>query len=410
MSFNGERREEGLDELRARLDQTEEALRAIRHGEVDALVISTTDGDRIFTLQGADFVYKTMVEAMSEGAGSISADGVVLYANHRLAEMVGTPLEGIVGGLVDRLVAPEDQKAFDQLLGRAAVETSRGDIRLRAADGSLVPTHISLNPLPPGSGAAICLLATDLTERQRAEDELRALSAELEARVRDRTAELESFEFSVSHDLRAPLRAIDGFSRLLMEEEGDGLSPPAREHLARVRANTHHIAQLVDELLKLSRVGRHELEIQRVDISALAAQVADELCADRPERRSRITIQAGMVANADRDLVGTLLRNLLDNALKFTSQSSSAHIDVGVQPGDGAPVFFVRDDGVGFDTAQPEELFRPFTRLPEAAKYAGLGIGLATVKRVVDRLGGRIWVRSATGEGTTFSFTLVPSA
>lgn len=410
MSFEDEGTQEAFEELRARLDQTEEALRAIRHGEVDALMVSTTEGDRIFTLQGADFVYKTMVEAMSEGAGSVSADGVVLYANHRLAEMVGTPLEEIVGGLIGRLVAADDQEAFGQLLGRAGIETSRGEIRLRAADGTLVPTHVSLNPLPPSSGAAICLIATDLTERQRAEDELRVLSAELEARVQDRTAELESFVFSVSHDLRAPLRAIDGFSRLLMEEEGDNLSHLARERLARVRANTHQITRLVDELLKLSRVGRRELELQRVDISALTAQVADELCADRPERRAQIAIEAGMAADIDRDLVETLLRNLLENALKFTSKCTSAHIEIGVRHQNGVPVFFVRDDGVGFDTARSDDLFRPFTRLHATAEYAGLGIGLATVKRVVDRVGGRVWARSSPGEGTTFSFTLAPNA
>ena len=412
MSSERERTEEALEELRARLAQTEEALRAIRQGEVDALVVWTTEGDRIFTLQGADFVYKTMVEAMSEGAGTLSAEGVVLYGNHRLAEMVGTPLEEIVGDSVDRLVAPDDRRAFEQLFGRAAIETSRADIRLRAADGTLVPTHVSLNPLPPSSGAAICLLATDLTERQRAEDELRALSAELEARVRDRTAELESFVFSVSHDLRAPLRAIDGFSRLLMEEEGQDLSPLAREQLGRVRANTHQIARLVDELLKLSRIGRRELEIQRVDMSALAEQVADELCAEQPERRTQIAIEAGMAANADRDLVATLLRNLLDNALKFTSKRPSAHIQMGVRHENGIPVFFVRDDGVGFDMAHsdPDDLFRPFARLHGAGEYDGLGVGLATVKRVLDRLGGRISARSSPEEGTTFSFTLAPSA
>jgi PAS domain S-box-containing protein len=410
MSFEGEQTEQSLEELRARLDQTEEALRAIRHGEVDALVVWTTEGDRIFTLQGADFVYKTMVEAMSEGAGSVSADGVVLYANHRLAEMVATPLEEIVGGLIDRLVAPDDQLAFERLLARAAVETSRGEIRLRANDGTLVPTHVSLTPLPLSSGAAISLLATDLTERQRAEDELRALSAELEARVRDRTAELESFVTAVSHDLRAPLRAIDGFSRLVEEEEGESLSPLARERLARVRANTHHITRLVDELLKLSRVGRRELELERVDISALAAQVADELCADRPERRTQIAIEAGMAANIDRDLVQTLLRNLLDNALKFTSKRASAHIEVGLRDQNGVSLFYVHDNGVGFDTERSDELFRPFRRLHGTAEYAGLGIGLATVKRVVDRVGGRIWARSSPGEGTTFAFTLAPGA
>src|SRR5512144_1467940 len=228
MSSERERTQEALEELRARLDQSEEALRAIRHGEVDALVIWTTEGDRIFTLQGADFVYQTMVEAMSEGAGTLSADGVVLYANRRLAELLGTPLEEIVGDPIERLVAPDDRDAFEALLGRAAIESIRGEIRLCAADGTLIPTRVSLNPLPPSSGAAICLLATDLTERQRAEDELRALSAELEARVRDRTAELESFVFSVSHDLRAPLRAIDGFSHMLMEEQGDKLPAQAR--------------------------------------------------------------------------------------------------------------------------------------------------------------------------------------
>ena len=410
VSSERERADDALEALRARLDQTEETLRAIRHGEVDALVVWTTEGERIFTLQGADFVYRTMVEEMSEGAGSLSADGVALYANHRLAEMLGTPLEEIVGDPIERLVAPDDREAFEQLLGRAAIETSRGELRLLRADGTIVATQVSLSPLPPSSGAAICFLATDVTERRRAEDQLRALSTELEARVQDRTAELESFVYSVSHDLRAPLRAIEGFSRLLMDEDGHELSSQARDHIARVHTNTHLIARILDELLKLSRIGQHELEMQRVDVSALAAEVADELCAERPERRSQIAIEAGMAANADRDLVTTLLRNLLDNALKFTSRRPDARIEVGCAHEHGVPVFFVRDDGVGFDMARSDDLFRPFTRLHENRDYAGLGLGLATVKRVLDRLGGRIWAATSPEEGTTFSFTLAPNA
>jgi PAS domain S-box-containing protein len=408
MSVDRERTQEGLDELRGRLDQAEEALRAIRHGEVDALVVWTSEGDRVFTLQGADFAYRIIIESMSEGAASLSAEGIVLYANRRLAEMVATPVEEIVANPLARFVAADEREAFERLLERAASEAGHGEVRLRAADGRRIPTRVSLNPLPATSGAAVCVIATDITELRRAENELRAFAAELETRVQDRTAELEAFTFSVSHDLRAPLRAIDGFSRLLLDEHGEQLPAEAREHLARVRANTVHMQRLIDELLKLSRIGRRELEIRPVDVSALAAQAAEELCAERPERRRDIQIEPGMAATADEELVATVLRNLLDNAVKFTSKRTDARIEIGTRREEDTQVFFVRDNGTGFEMARAGDLFRPFVRLHTEAEYAGLGVGLATVKRALDRHGGRIWAQSVPGQGATFSFTLAP--
>jgi PAS domain S-box-containing protein len=271
----------------------------------------------------------------------------------------------------------------------------------------------------------------DVTDQRRAEaerselfqvaaraEEARRLNAELEQRVAARTAdleranrELETFAYSVSHDLRAPLRAVDGFSKALLDDYGQKLDENAHHHLERVRAGAGRMGKLIDEILHLSRLSRRRFELGKVDMSALAREAVSELEEADPARRVRADIEDGLVADADLELVRAVLQNLFANAFKFTSRTAEPRIRFGAVERDGVPVYFVADNGAGFDIAHAKgQLFRPFHRLHRESEFPGDGIGLATVARAVHRHGGVVWAEGAVNRGATFSFSLTPGA
>jgi len=224
-----------------------------------------------------------------------------------------------------------------------------------------------------------------------------------------KNSELEAFSYSVSHDLRAPLRVIDGFSQALLEDCSAQLDAKGKEHLGRVRAAVKRMAQLIEDLLELSRIGRAELKTEPVDLSDLVQGVADEVKKREPERRVEIRVQRDVHVMADPRLMRVVFDNLLDNARKFTAKTEAAFIDFGAETKNGAVSCFVRDNGAGFDMTYVDKLFRPFQRLHTETDFKGTGIGLAIVNRIIDRHGGRIWAEGAVGHGATFYFTL-PSA
>ncbi|WP_461481292.1 sensor histidine kinase [Porticoccus sp.] len=219
-------------------------------------------------------------------------------------------------------------------------------------------------------------------------------------------AELEAFSYSVSHDLRTPLRAIDGFSQALLEDYNDRLDDTGRDYLARVRGGAQRMGMLIDDLLKLSRVSRTELKIQEVDLSELASTILNELREDEPKRCVDIRIAAGLKAPCDPQLIQIALRNLLGNAWKYSSTREQTHIEFGMRAENGEAVFFVLDQGVGFDMNYAGKLFGAFQRLHDQTEFPGTGIGLATVKRIVSRHGGRVWADSEVDKGSVFYFTL----
>jgi signal transduction histidine kinase len=289
--------------------------------------------------------------------------------------------------------------------------------------GALTIYSTEPNAFPPDEVRLLGELAGDLafgitvlrarTERKRAEEEIRQLNTELEERVRQRTAqletanqELESFSYSVSHDLRAPLRSIDGFSRILQEDYGDKLDAAGKDSLTRVRAASQRMGHLIDDLLQLSRHTRSEMHRTQVNLSALARALADELQKTEPERRVEFMIEPNLVANADASLLRVVLENLLGNAWKFTGKQAAAKIEFGRTTRECASTFYVRDDGVGFNMGYADKLFGAFQRLHSTTDFPGTGIGLATVKRIIHRHGGRVWAESKPNQGATFYFTL----
>jgi light-regulated signal transduction histidine kinase (bacteriophytochrome) len=228
-----------------------------------------------------------------------------------------------------------------------------------------------------------------------------------ERALNDANRELESFSYSVSHDLRAPLRSIDGFSQALVEDIGEELPHEARSHLDRIRHATHRMGRLIDDLMALSKVGRAEMTRERVDLSDVAEQVVAELRRQQPARQVAITIAPGLQATADPPLVRLALQNLIENAWKFTSRRDGSVIEVGqTRDSRGAPAFYVRDNGAGFDPDYAHKLFGPFQRLHALSEFPGTGIGLATVQRIVHRHGGQVWAEGKINHGACFYFTL----
>jgi len=219
-------------------------------------------------------------------------------------------------------------------------------------------------------------------------------------------AELEAFSYSVSHDLRAPLRGIDGFSQALMEDYGERMDEEARHYLQRIRNGTQRMGQIIDDLLRLSKVSRGELNKQRTDLTVLARRVLAELGQGHPERKVAGEVQEQLFAQADPRLIQVVVENLVGNAWKYTTLKPDARIEVGQVQIEGRPTFFVRDNGAGFDMQFAGRLFVPFQRLHAATEFEGSGIGLAIVLRIIQRHGGRIWAEAQPDQGATFYFSL----
>jgi PAS domain S-box-containing protein len=260
---------------------------------------------------------------------------------------------------------------------------------------------------------AVCGISTDITEWKQAEHEARTLAAELETRVRNRTAELEAsnreldaFAYTVSHDLRAPLRSLHGFSQALLDDYSDRMDDDGREYLSRLQSNVARMGHMIDDLLNLSRSTRVELVRRDVDLGAMAREIAEELAAADPLRRVRVTVQDGLRTHADPDLLCLLLRNLMSNAWKFTGRNAQPHVEVDSCVRDGRSLFLVRDNGAGFDMRYVDKLFTAFKRLHPAAEFEGTGIGLAIVARIVHRHGGEVFAEAVPDEGASFYFSL----
>ncbi len=256
-------------------------------------------------------------------------------------------------------------------------------------------------------------LQTDIAARQHAEEEISRLNQDLERRVAARTADLQAannelaaFTYSVSHDLRAPLRTMHGFAQVVAREHGQELSPQAKDYLDRVQNGAQRMETLIGDLLRLSEISQRTINPVEVDLSALAQNVANELQADEPGRTVQWQIEPGMAAKGDAGLLRILLANLLGNAWKYTGRCSAARIEFGCENAGAGPIYFVSDNGVGFDMKYGEKLFTAFQRLHRADEFPGTGIGLATVARIVRRHGGKVWAEGKVGEGARFSFSL----
>src|SRR5437660_87491 len=286
--------------------------------------------------------------------------------------------------------------------GEARVVGKTVELAGQKKDGAEFPLELSLASWQRGSEIAFTAIIRDVTERKRVDETLRRHTAQVEAA----NAELDAFAYSVSHDLRAPLRGIDGFSQALLEDYADRLDDAGKDYLTRVRSASQRMATLIDDLLNLSRVTRSKMHVGPLDLSALATGIAEGLQKRDPARRVEVAIAPGLHVSADPGLMRVVLQNLLENAWKFTGKLPDARIEVGSVPHDGGRAYFVRDNGAGFDMTYVHKLLGAFQRLHGTQEFDGTGIGLATVQRVIHRHGGRVWAEGAVGDGATFYFTL----
>jgi len=329
-----------------------------------------------------------------------------LRFNRAGEELLGLSREALLGKN-DYDFFPPDEAAFFQekdrqtLEGGLLVDIPEEPIQTKQGTRLL---HTKKVPIRGDRGEPLYLLgiSEDITERRRAERELLRLKEATEEANR----ELEAFSYSVAHDLRAPLRSIDGFSQALLEDCGEALDESGKRYLRNVRESAQLMARLIDDILGLSRVTRQELSSTRVDLTALARGAAERLARSHPARRVDVVVEDGVEAEGDPRLLSVVLENLLGNAWKFTAKQGAARIEFGARREEDTTVYFVRDNGAGFDMTYATKLFGLFQRLHTAKDYEGTGIGLATVQRIVRRHRGRIWAEGTVGAGATFHFTL----
>ena len=340
-----------------------------------------------------------------------NADGVVIDFNRAAEVIFGRSESETVGNSFTELVPDRFHREFQLALadsrrpGGPEPPSESIEIVAQRRDGSEFPAELSLARWQTRDALYFTGILSDITPRKQTELELHSRTTELEALNR----ELESFSYSVSHDLRAPLRAIDGFSQALLEDYADRLGEPARDYLQRVRAGAQRMGTLIDDLLNLARVTRAEMRNERVDMTALAEEIVSELRSESPTRTVDFHVQDGMQDRADARLLRIALQNLLNNAWKFTSKRPQALIQFGKTTTEAGATYFVSDNGAGFDPAYAQRLFGAFQRLHTSAEFPGTGIGLATVQRIVRRHGGSLWAEGSVGRGATFYFTLAAS-
>jgi PAS domain S-box-containing protein len=357
-----------------------------------------------------DRTFQAVAEIVTDAVVSADSRGFIIYVNkggERLfgwaaAELLKRPITALLPdryhestrrGLL-RFISIEPADAFGNVFELIALHRS----------GREFPVELSLARWDDPSGRFFTAIVRDITERRRRDEELRAINAQLEVT----NQELETFSYSVSHDLRAPVRAIDGFSAILEQDYGDTLDERGRDCLNRVRAATQRMYTIIDALLILARVTREEMRRDVIDLSAVARSVANELQRSDPGRNVEFIIAPGIIGVGDASLVRVALENLIGNAWKFTSRQKHARIEFGAIDKKGTTVYFVRDNGAGFDMAYADKLFGAFQRLHTAEEFPGTGIGLPTVQRIVRRHGGMVSAEAHVDRGAMFCFTLTP--
>jgi PAS domain S-box-containing protein len=363
-------------------------------------------------------LFKGILDIASDAIISIGEDQRIILFNQGAEHIFGYAAAEVIGEKLDVLIPDNFRRphrghltSFRSAAAPSRQMGERGAIFGRRKDGEVFPAEASISRVEVGGRVTFTAILRDMSAARETEAAIKALNADLSNRatqLENANRELEAFSYSVSHDLRAPLRSIDGFAQVLLEDYADKLDDEGRDALSRVRAASQQMAQLIDDILDLSRLTRGNLRRRSVDLSAMARQVAEDLAKTQPERNVTFVIADGIVAHADPHLMQAVLVNLIGNSWKYTSRHASACIEFGVKEGGtgGARVLFIKDDGAGFDMAYADKLFGAFQRLHGHKEYPGSGVGLATVQRIIHKHGGEVWGEGAVEQGATFYFTL----
>lgn len=362
-------------------------------------------------LQVASLYARGLIEASLDPLVTIGQDGKITDVNKAFELATGISRKNLIGSdFLDYFTETEKAiEGYQQTFSQGFVRDY--PLSIRHTSGRITDVIFNAtvykNDAEEVQGAFAA--ARDITDRKKSEERIKKLNEDLQQRAVELATineELEAFNYSVSHDLRSPLRSIDGFSQALLEDYTDRLDAEGKDYLTRVRAASQKMGRLIDDLLNLSRMTRIEMRREVVDLSALAKAAAAELQNREPGRQVEFVIAEGMEVNGDKRLLMVVLENLLGNAWKFTEKHPRARIECGVTQVNGKSAYFVRDDGAGFDMAYADKLFGAFQRLHGTTEFPGTGIGLATIQRIIHRHGGRVWAKGAVEQGATFYFTL----
>jgi PAS domain S-box-containing protein len=354
-------------------------------------------------------LYAALISSSDDAIVLKSLEGVILTWNQGATRMYGYTPDEAIGQPMAMLCPPERSGEVSEILVkvRSGERVSHYETMRQRKDGTVFPVSVSVSPVIDEYGAMIgaASIARDMTEQSQTR-----VAAALASRKRDidrADQNLSSFTYSVSHDLRSPLRALAGYSSLLLQECGDALGEEGRGYAARIEAASKQMSALIDDLLNLSRITRADLHLQTVDLSAEIEDIAGQLQRREPGRDVEFRIQRLVLARADPALIRTVLQNLVANAWKFTANRTGALIEFGTTPTGDAPICcYVRDNGVGFDPLYVSKLFQPFQRLHSVGEFPGTGIGLASVRQIIERHGGHAWAEGTVGEGAAIYFTL----
>jgi len=372
-----------------------------------ARIITIHDITERRKLEKAQSQLAAIVESTDDAVIGKDLEGTIVSWNSGAEVVYGYNAKEVIGKSISLLMPPVHPDEYKEFLTKKSsgeliknYETQR-----RRKDGQIIDVSLTISPFKDTSGKITggSIIARDITEKKKLEKVVVKARDAAEAANK----ELEAFSYSVSHDLRAPLRSLDGFSQVLFEDYANQLDEQGKDYLQRIRKASQHMAELIDALLMLSRMGRKEMHYETVDLNTLAQATLAELRQTQPKRQIEFVIEEGLAVQGDSQLLRVVMENLLNNAWKYTGKQPEARIGVGaLRQGDGKRTYFVCDNGAGFDMAFADKLFKAFQRLHTPNEFPGIGIGLATVQRIIHRHGGRVWAEGEVEKGATFYFTL----
>lgn len=366
--------------------------------------------------------YRSLIETTNDWIWEIDENYCFTYSSLKVQTILGYDLNSVLGNSIFELMPESDKQKSEKQFRNLAQEQKAfvsEEHAFKDASGNIAIFETSGIPLFNNNGIfqGYRGIAKEITERKRTEEQIARLNDQLENKVIERTKmlqiankEMEAFSYSVSHDLRAPLRSIDGFSQAFLEDYESILDETGKNYLSRVRSAAQKMSTLIDDMLKLAKVSRTSIAKKEIHLSEIAESIADSLLETDPDRDAEIVIEPDMVISGDKNLIKVALQNLMENAWKFTSKQDITKIEVGSKQIKKETVYYVRDNGAGFDMAYAKKLFAPFQRLHKESDFPGTGIGLSTVQRIVHRHLGKIWAEGQSGSGATFYFTLTPDS
>jgi len=398
-----------IRDLSNRLEEAEQLIEAIKAGEVDAFALNRNNQPEIFTLQSGDFGYRMLVENITEGALTISDEGLVVYTNNYFLVILNLPYEQVIGKPIFNFVHPGSKDAFNMLFKKGLAGQSKGEINLTSGN-EIVPVYVSLTSLFP-TLQTVGMIITDLTGKKKQEDELEAKNAELEKMNK----ELQAFAYISSHDLQEPLRKIQTFATRIIEKELDTLSNNAKEQFTRMQIAAKRMQTLIEDLLAYSRTNSFDRKFENTDLNKIVDEVKEDLKEDLKLKHATIEYDKMCEVNIIPFQFRQLMHNLIGNALKFSSPDHPPHIKIASEIAKGKELkndkltpqnkychISIADNGIGFERQYSEKIFDVFQRLHGKNEYKGTGIGLSIVKKIVENHNGIITAKSELGKGARF--------